>query len=106
MIASPLLPSRRLLLATAAVAALSIAILPATANNASRPEPGIHRLKDGATLHVAKNGWMRMYSAEGQRVQMPDGVPMHTRDGKVILMKEDLNWKQLRLHGTLRPAAH
>jgi hypothetical protein len=28
---------------------------------------------------------------------------METRDGQVIAMKEDLNWKQLRRFGTLSP---
>lgn len=106
MIASSMLPSRRLLLAAATVAALSGASLPALATSTDRPEPGAYQLKDGTMLYVAKNGWMRMFTAEGQRLQMPDGVPMQTRDGKVIVMKEDQNWKQLRLRGTLRPGSH
>jgi len=46
---------------------------------------------------------MRMFTAEGKRLHMQDGVMMETRDGKSIAMKEDLNWKQLRRFGTLSP---
>lgn len=60
-------------------------------------------LEDGNTLQVAANGWMRMFSPEGKRVHMRDGVPMKTRDGETILMKEDPNWRQLRQFGTLSP---
>ena len=67
------------------------------------PVPGTYALKDGTTLYVADNGRMRMFTAEGQRLHMKDGVTMETRDGKIIGMKEDLNWKQLRQFGTLSP---
>ena len=44
-----------------------------------------------------------MFTAEGQRLHMNDGVTMETRDGRRIEMKEDLNWKRLRQSGTLNP---
>ena len=92
---------------TAIAAAVTLAAMagPAAAGQANDPAPvpGRHALKDGTTLVVAGNGWMRMFSATGARVHMKDGVPMETRDGKVIAMKEDLNWKQLRQFGTLSP---
>lgn len=91
-----------------AAGALTLAAFsgPAFAATPERPAPGSYLLKDGTTLVVADNGWMRMFSAEGARVNMKDGVPMETRDGKVIVMKEDLNWKQLRRFGTLNPRWH
>jgi hypothetical protein len=89
------------LLATAV--ALATLAGPALAATPEGPAPGRHALKDGTTLVVAQNGWMRMFTAEGRRLHMKDGVPMETRDGKVVVMKEDLNWKQLRQFGTLSP---
>lgn len=94
---------RRILFATAVAGLVAAPTLPAGATTAPPPDPGTYALKDGTTLYVAKNGWMRMFTAEGHRVNMRDGVPMETRDGKVIVMKEDLNWKQLRQFGTLNP---
>lgn len=92
-------------LAVGAVAAVSAIVAPAFASApaAGIPAPGTYALKDGNTLAVAGNGWMRMFSPEGKRVHMRDGVAMETRDGKVIAMKEDPNWKQLRQFGTLSP---
>lgn len=85
-----------------AAAACALAV-PALAARADVPAPGTYPLKDGTTLVVAKNGWMRMFTAEGKRLHMQDGVLMETRDGKSIAMKEDLNWRQLRQFGTLSP---
>jgi hypothetical protein len=62
-----------------------------------------HQLKDGNTLLVDSGGRMRMLSPGGSSVHMKDGVPMETRDGRVVVMKEDLRWKQLREFGTLSP---
>ena len=95
-------PARRLLLA-AGTLALAVLAAPATAAKADAPPPGNYLLKDGTTLSVARNGGMRMFTADGSRVNMKDGVTMETRDGKAIVMKEDLNWKQLRRFGTLNP---
>lgn len=83
-----------------------IAVLAGTAQAATNtaPAPGTHALKDGTTLYVADNGRMRMFTAEGQRLHMKDGVTMETRDGKTFVMKEDLNWKQLRQFGSLNPS--
>lgn len=66
-------------------------------------EPQRHELTDGTTLLVDSNGGMRMFSPQGSIVHMKDGVPMETRDGKVIVMKENVLWRQLRQLGTLSP---
>ncbi|MBX3715134.1 MAG: CopK family periplasmic copper-binding protein [Burkholderiales bacterium] len=84
-------------------AALGALAAPALAARTDAPAPGTYPLKDGTTLVVADNGWMRMFTADGKRLHMQDGVMMETRDGKSIAMKEDLNWKQLRQFGTLSP---
>lgn len=87
------------------VIAVALATLagPALAATLDGPAPGSYSLKNGTTLVVAQNGWMRMFTPDGNRLHMRDGVPMEARDGKVIVMKEDLNWKQLRQFGTLSP---
>ena len=95
-------PARGLLLA-AGTLALAVFAVPAIAAKSEVPAPGTYLLKDGTTLAVAQSGRMRMFTADGSRVNMVDGVTMETRDGKVIVMKEDLNWKQLRKFGTLNP---
>lgn len=95
---------RRLSVLLAGVLATAVVALPASAARLEQPTPGTYILKDGTTLSVAKNGWMRMFTAEGQRLNMKDGVVMETKDGDSIVMKEDANWKQLRLYGTLRPS--
>lgn len=87
----------------ALVTALVVLAAPALATPTDAPAPGTYPLKDGTTLVVANNGWMRMFTAGGKRLHMRDGVMMETRDGKSIAMKEDLNWKQLRQFGTLSP---
>lgn len=90
---------------SAFAAAVALAATAAVASPAatSAPAPGTYALKDGTTLFVADNGRMRMFTAEGQRLHMNDGVTMETRDGRKILMKEDLNWKRIRQSGTLNP---
>ncbi|NJD87940.1 MAG: CopK family periplasmic copper-binding protein [Betaproteobacteria bacterium] len=94
--------TRRVVLA-AGTLALAVASAAAIAAKADAPAPGTYALKDGATLYVASNGGMRMFTADGHRLDMKDGVRMETRDGKVIVMKEDLNWRDLRRFGTLNP---
>jgi hypothetical protein len=91
-----------ILLAAGAVAIATLAGQ-ARAAKPDAPAPGTYALKDGTTLVVASNGWMRMFTAEGSRVNMKDGVNMETREGRLIVMKEDLNWKKLRQSGTLNP---
>lgn len=98
----PARPARGLFLA-AGTLALAILAAPAIAAKRDAPAPGAYLLKDGTTLSVAQNGRMRMFTADGSRVNMADGVAMETRDGRSIVMKEDLNWKQLRKFGTLNP---
>ena len=65
--------------------------------------PERYTLKDGTTLFVDANGTMRMFSADGSTIHMRDGVPMETADGKVIAMRENVLWKELRTRGTLSP---
>ena len=90
----------------AAVTALAALAGPAVAARPDAPTPGTYALKDGKTLSVAQNGGMRMFTVDGSRLDMKDGVVMETRDGKFITMKEDLNWKRLRLYGSLNPKLH
>lgn len=94
--------ARRMMLAVGALTAAALAN-PAVAATSGAPVPGTYVLKDGTTLYVAKNGGMRMFTADGHRLDMKDGIAMETREGKVIVMKEDLNWKDLRRFGTLNP---
>lgn len=94
--------ARHLLLAAGFLTAAALAT-PAIAAKTDAPTPGTYTLKDGTTLYVAKNGGMRMFTADGHRLDMKDGMAMQTREGKVIVMKEDLNWKDLRRFGTLNP---
>lgn len=65
--------------------------------------PERHELKDGTTLLVDANGGMRMFASNGSMVHMKGGVPMETQGGTVIVMKENVLWKQLREFGTLSP---
>jgi len=94
--------TRRAVLA-AGMLVLAAAAGPALAARGDAPVPGTYALKDGTTLYVASNGTMRMFTADGHRLDMKDGVRMETRDGKVIVMKEDPNWRDLRRFGTLNP---
>lgn len=80
--------------------------LPALAASPDGSAPGRYRLDDGTTLVVADNGGMRMFTIDGKRLPMKEGVAMKTRDGKVVVMKEDPNWKLLRQFGTLSPRSH
>lgn len=98
---STALSTRTILVASA----LTLGMLsdPSLAARNDAPSPGTYALKDGTTLQVAPNGQMRMFKADGRRLDMKDGVAMQTRDGAVIVMKEDLNWKKIRQFGTLHP---
>jgi len=93
------------LIAIGALAAAASLAGPAVAAQSERDiaNPGRYDLKDGSTLVVAGNGWMRMFGPTGSKIHMKDGVPMETKDGRLLLMKEDLNWRQLRQFGTLSP---
>jgi len=62
-----------------------------------------YALKDGATLVVDADGRMRMFDVYGRPVYMKDGVGMETKDGIVIVMKENVVWRTLRTRGTLNP---
>ncbi len=86
-----------------AAAVIALIASPALAARPDAPAPGTYPLKDGTTLVVAPNGWMRMFAAGGKPVYMKDGVAMETRAGALIVMKEDPNWRQLRQFGTVSP---
>jgi hypothetical protein len=62
-----------------------------------------YELKDGSILIVDGDGRMRMFNVYGDPNYMKDGVAMETKDGSVIVMKENVVWKQLRTRGTLNP---
>jgi len=46
---------------------------------------------------------MRMFKPYGERIYMKDGEPMELADGTIVVMKENANWKALRIRGTLGP---
>lgn len=61
------------------------------------------RLKDDSILYIDSRGLMRMRDGAGHKLFMADGEAMETADGRVIAMKEDPIWRQLRIRGTLVP---
>lgn len=43
-------------------------------------------LRGGVTLHRFKDGKMAMEDQFGRAISMPEGHPMHTQDGQIIIM--------------------
>jgi hypothetical protein len=62
-----------------------------------------YELKDGSILIVDADGRMRMFNVYREPIYMKDGVAMEVKDGSVIVMKENVVWKQLRTRGTMSP---
>ena len=90
--------------AVALIASLAVAACATGSQSASGGQTSQrHVLKDGNTLYVDTDGRMRMFAPAGDRVYMKDGVPMELQDGTVIIMKENILWKNLRTHGTFNP---
>jgi hypothetical protein len=70
--------------------------------SADRGQQG-YELKDGSTLVVDANGQMRMFRPDGSKLHMAEGVKMELKDGRVIVMHENVVWRELREHGTMSP---
>lgn len=51
------------------------------------------QLKDGSTLHIYKDGKMAMEDKTGKPMTMPQGTPMETKSGKIIMMKDNEVWR-------------
>lgn len=54
---------------------------------------GAIELKDGTTLHIYKDGKMTMEDKVGKPYTMPQGTPMETKSGKIIMMKGNEVWR-------------
>jgi hypothetical protein len=54
---------------------------------------GAVELKDGTTLHIYKDGKMTMVDKVGKPKTMPEGTPMETKNGKIIMMKGNEVWR-------------
>jgi hypothetical protein len=50
-------------------------------------------LKDGNTVHIYKDGKMTMEDKVGKPMTMPQGTPMETKSGTVIMMKGNEVWR-------------
>ncbi len=77
----------RALLLTAGISALAAAY-------ADEPPAEEVKLKDGSTLYLHPDGTGRMVDMHGKRMNMADGVPMETADGRMIMMKNKKIWVQ------------
>lgn len=95
---------RTLILGCIAAAVFSGCAQLGAAPGASRAATS-YELKDGSTLTINADGRMRMFDVYGRPLYMSDGVPMVLKDGSVVVMKEDILWKTLRIRGTLNPRA-
>ena len=61
------------------------------------------QLKDGGILVIRENGDMVHRDAVGNRVRMRDGEQMEAKDGTRYRMRNDPNWRQFLLKGSLNP---
>ncbi len=59
---------------------------------------GAIELKDGSTAHIYRDGTMAMEDKTGKPITMPEGTPMETKGGKIIMMKGNEIWRLLRQH--------
>lgn len=57
---------------------------------------GAIELKDGTTVHIYQDGKMAMEDKAGQPRTMPEGTPMETKDGKIIMMKGNEVWRLVK----------
>lgn len=74
----------------------------AFAQTAKEPAQTIE-LKDGGKVVLMKDGTMAHMDAAGKRVSMKEGKTMVSKDGSMLMMKNNAIWKQLSEHGTLKP---
>ena len=61
---------------------------------AAEPPAEQIELKDGSTLYLHPDGTSRMVDQHGKRIDMRDGVPMETKDGRIIMMENKRIWVQ------------
>ncbi len=86
------------------VAAITLSGCASTSGLVSQAQPAKrYELRDGTILIVDADSPMRMFNVYGDPVYMKDGVAMELKDGSVIVMKENVVWKQLRTRGTMNP---
>jgi len=91
------------------ILAVSFLAFTATAFAQKAKEPAqTFELKDGGKVVVMKDGTMAHMDAAGKRVSMKDGKTkdgktMASKDGSMLMMKNNAIWKQLSEHGTLKP---
>lgn len=64
-----------------------------TAIAAETEATGAIELKDGTTLHIYKDGKMTMEDKVGRPQTMPEGTPMETKNGTIIMMKGNEVWR-------------
>ncbi len=57
---------------------------------------GAIELKDGTTVHIYKDGKMAMEDKVGRPQKMPEGTPMETKDGEIIMMQGNEVWRLYR----------
>lgn len=76
---------------TLAVAAFTIAASAFAFDTAAVQKS--YELKDGAKVHVFKDGKMGMEDKFGRAVPMKEGMAMETKDGQKILMKGNEVWR-------------
>jgi hypothetical protein len=83
-------PMRRTMQALAIAAALTAGGTALAAQDDAREIP----LKDSTTLVIFKDGKMSMRDARGRPHAMKDGMRMETKDGQVIMMKDNEVWRK------------
>lgn len=81
---------RRTMQALAIAAALTAGGTALAAQDDAREIP----LKDSTTLVIFKDGKMSMRDARGRPHAMKDGMRMETKDGQVIMMKDNEVWRK------------
>ena len=90
------------MIATIAVCSIGLLSASAMAGDTGKKVEAF-KLKDGSAVTVFENGVMKMTDSQGKFFTMKDGEQMETADGQVIMMKEGILWKQIRIRGTLHP---
>ena len=70
---------------------------------ADMPAGQVIELKDGGKIVIDKQGTMVHLDAAGNRVRMKDGRVMEAKDGSKLMMKNNVIWKTITEHGTLKP---
>ncbi len=91
-------------IAFGAIVVTSVLAVPAVASAAKPPAPGPGTTPEGRQHARRRRERLDAHVLAGGKSRPHEGRRDHgNADGKVIAMKEDLNWKQLRQFGTLSP---